>query len=86
KVGQRVIDLTTQEILAVIKSGRSLVGSNHAAIIYILAFCVSPTNKKLPSRLSHARRRRCSGAHFPTAGGSETAEERLEGTWLPNSL
>ncbi len=42
KVGERVIDLTTQEILAVIKSRRSLDGSNHPAIIYSLAFCVSP--------------------------------------------
>jgi hypothetical protein len=39
---QRVVDLTTQEILAVIKSGGSLVGSIHPAIIYFLAFCVSP--------------------------------------------
>ncbi len=46
KVGQRVVDLTTQEILAVIKSGGSLVGSIHPAIIYFLAFCVSP-NKEI---------------------------------------
>jgi hypothetical protein len=41
-VRQRVIDLTTEQILTVIKSRRSLGGRNHAAIIYILAFCVSP--------------------------------------------
>jgi hypothetical protein len=51
KVGERVIDLTTEQILTVIKSGRSVVGRNHAAIIYNLAFCVSPIyiNSKKPS-------------------------------------
>jgi hypothetical protein len=48
KVRQRVIDLATEQILAVIKSRRSIVGRNHSAIIYILAFCVSP--KKLGKR------------------------------------
>ncbi len=42
KVRQCVIDLTAQKVLAVIKSRRSFVGRNHPAIIYIIAFCVSP--------------------------------------------
>jgi hypothetical protein len=44
KVGERVIDVTAEHILTVIKSRRSFVGRNHSAMIYNLAFCVSPTN------------------------------------------